>query len=242
MSLLRWIWAYLFDCVHSHTTWPHQNQFGIAYVCCLDCGREMPYSLEFMGIVGQDRKRNLWDSRSPATAPLIIAAALLLAPSHAIAQSARAQTACEAEMLGQMDAHEVFSGKAYEVLTDVARAYRRPVPRIYTLPESWNMAYIAGSTAVDGRGKILIGQQAIERFKTIALKGFLRHEMAHLVSDRAAAGCNDYVLRDPQMEADADALAASRLGRRPVKAFLEQALALTEGQNWGAKRRLQLLQ
>jgi hypothetical protein len=44
------------------------------------------------------------------------------------------------------------------------------------------------------------------------------------------------------MEADADALAASRLGRRPVKAFLEQALALTEGQNWDAKRRLQLLQ
>jgi hypothetical protein len=47
MSLLRWIWAYLFDCVHSPTTWPHRNQFGHAYVCCLDCGREMPYSLEY---------------------------------------------------------------------------------------------------------------------------------------------------------------------------------------------------
>src|SRR5262252_3199233 len=59
MSLLRWIWAYLFDCVHSHTTWPHQNQFGLAYVCCLDCGREMPYSLEYMQIVRQTdgRKR-----------------------------------------------------------------------------------------------------------------------------------------------------------------------------------------
>src|SRR5215471_257617 len=76
MSLLRWIWAYLFDCVHSHTTWPHQNQFGLAYVSCLDCGREMPYSLEYMQIVGQDRKREIWDSRSPATAQLNIAGAL----------------------------------------------------------------------------------------------------------------------------------------------------------------------
>ena len=89
--------------------------------------------------------------------------------------SVQAQTACEAEMLGQRDAHEVFSGKAYAVLTEVARMYRRPIPHICTLPGSWNMAYIAGSTAVDGRGKILIGQQAIERFDTIALKGFLGH-------------------------------------------------------------------
>ena len=90
MSLLKWIWAYLFDCVHSHTTWPHQNQFGLAYVCCLDCGREMPYSLEYMQIVGQDRKGNLWDHRSPATAPLIIAGALLLlTPSYAVAQTAQ---------------------------------------------------------------------------------------------------------------------------------------------------------
>jgi hypothetical protein len=57
MSLLRWMWAYLFDCVHSHTTWPRQSQFGHAYVCCLDCGREMPYSLEYMQIVGQVRRR-----------------------------------------------------------------------------------------------------------------------------------------------------------------------------------------
>ena len=144
-------------------------------------------------------------------------------------------------MLGTMAAREIFSGKVYDLVTQVAQAYRRPIPHVYTLPASWNMAYIAGSTGVDGRGKILIGQQAIERFDTIALMGFLGHEMAHLVSDNAAAGCNDYVLRDPQMEADADALAARTLGRRPVKAFLEQALALTEGQNWDAKRRLQIL-
>lgn len=154
----------------------------------------------------------------------------------------QAQTACEAEMLGKMDAHEVFSGKAYEVLTTVARAYGRPVPHIYILSGEWNMAYIAASAAVDGRGKIVVGQQATELFSRTALKGFLGHEMAHLVSDSGAVGCNDYVVRDPQMEADADSLAARTLGRRPVKAFLERVLVLTDRQNRDAKRRLELLQ
>jgi hypothetical protein len=154
----------------------------------------------------------------------------------------QAQTACEAEMLASMDAREVFSGRAYDVLTKVARAYGRPVPHIYISPGEWNMAYIAASTAVDGRGKIVVGRQAIELFNTIALKGFLGHEMAHLVSDSAAEGCKDYVVRDPQMETDADALAARTLGRRTVKAFLERVLALTERKNWDAKHRLEVLQ
>jgi Zn-dependent protease with chaperone function len=153
----------------------------------------------------------------------------------------QAQTACEAEILGNINAREIFSGKEYDVLIKVARAYGRAIPHIYIFPGSWNMAYIAASTAVDGRGKILVGQQAVDRFHTLALKGFLGHEMAHLVSDNGSQGCNDYVLRDPQMEADADALAARTLGRRPVKAFLEQALVLTEGENWDAKHRLQIL-
>jgi hypothetical protein len=154
----------------------------------------------------------------------------------------QAQTACETETLGRMDAHEVFSGKAYDVLKKVARAYGRPVPHIYVFPGEWNMAYIAASTAVDGRGKIVVGQQAIDLFNNTALKGFMGHEMAHLVSDSAAQGCNDYVLRDPQLEADADALAVRTLGRRPVKAFLERVLALTEPQNVDAKHRLEVLQ
>lgn len=242
MSLLRWVWAYLFDCVHSHTSWPHQNQFGLAYVCCLDCGREMPYSLEYMQIVGQDRKRRISDSRLPARTPLLIAGVLLLlTPSYALAQSPQAQTVCEAEMLSKMGAREVHSSKVYDVLTEVADAYRRPTPHIYILPGGWNMAYVAGSTAVDGRGKILVGQQAAELFDTLALEGFLGHEMAHLVSDGGAQGCTDYIVRDPQMEADADALAARTLGKQPVKAFLERALALTEGQNWDAKYRLEIL-
>jgi Zn-dependent protease with chaperone function len=93
----------------------------------------------------------------------------------------QAQIAGEAETLDRMDAREVFSGKAYHVLKKVARAYARPVPHIYILPGDWNMAYIAASNAVDGRGKIVVGKQAMERFNNTALKGFLGHEMAHLV-------------------------------------------------------------
>jgi len=154
----------------------------------------------------------------------------------------RAQTACEAKILNEMEAREVFSGKAYDVLSEVARAYGRPIPHIYLLPDSWNMAYLAASAAVDGRGKIVVGRRAAVLFDRIALKGFLGHEMAHLVRDNAALGCKDYIVRDPEMEADADALAARTLGTQPVKAFLERVLALTEGQNFDAKRRLAMLQ
>jgi len=153
-----------------------------------------------------------------------------------------AQMACETEMLREMDAREIFSGKGYEVLVGVARAYGRVTPHVYIFPDSLNMSYIAASTAVDGRGKIVVGQQAIELFDTFALKGFLGHEMAHLVSDDAAQGCNDYILRNPQMEANADALAARTLGKEPVKAFLQRVLAFTHNQNWDAKHRLKVLQ
>ena len=154
----------------------------------------------------------------------------------------QAEIACEAEMLDRATAREISSGKAYDALTEIARSYGRAIPHIYVFPGSWNMAYIAASAAVDGRGKILVGQQAIELFDTVALKGFRGHEMAHLMSDSAAQGCNAYILRDPQVEADADALAARTLGRRPVEAFLERVLALTEGQNLDARRRLEMLQ
>ena len=154
----------------------------------------------------------------------------------------QAQTACETEMLREMGAREVFSGKGYEVLADVARAYGRAIPHFYIFSGSFNMFYIAASTAIDGRGKIVVGRQAIELFDAFSLKGFLGHEMAHLVSDSVAQGCNDYVLRDPQMEAEADALAARTLGTGPVKAFLLRALALTQGQNRDARRRLEALQ
>ena len=60
MSWLKWILAYLFDCVHPHTTWPHRDPAGLAYVCCIDCGRELPYSLQQMKIVTrQERVQDL---------------------------------------------------------------------------------------------------------------------------------------------------------------------------------------
>ena len=56
MNWLKWILAYLFDCVHPHTTWPHRDRFGLAYVCCLGCGRELPYSLQRMTIVTEEER------------------------------------------------------------------------------------------------------------------------------------------------------------------------------------------
>lgn len=184
----------------------------------------------------------------------VLAGAIVLLPRSVPAQervkaegvppgfNIQAQTACEAEMLRKMGAREVFSGKGYEVLTEVARAYGRAIPHMYIFPGSLNIGYIAASTAVDGRGKILAGRQAIELFDAFSLKGFLGHEVAHLVTDSAAQGCNDYIVRDPQMEADADGLAGRMLGKAAVEAFLRRVLALTGGQNWDAKRRLEILQ
>jgi len=154
----------------------------------------------------------------------------------------QAQIACETEMLRELGAREVFSGKAYETLSEVARAYGRAIPHIYIFPGSMNMAYIAASTAVDRRGKIVVGQEATELFDALSLKGFLGHEMAHLVSDSAAQGCNDFILRNPQLEVEADARAAQTLGTAPVKAFLQQVLALTGNQNWDDKHRFEVLQ
>jgi Zn-dependent protease with chaperone function len=214
---------------------------------------------------GQDNRVFDWTSANNETIPMqpeslhagrtkkVLAEIILfgtIAAPHGIANATgsaphfnmRAQTTCEAEMLSNIDAHEVFSGKAYDVMTDVALAYGRPIPHIYIFPDGWNMAYVAASAAVDGRGKILVGQQALDLFDSVALKGFIGHEMAHLVSDNPAQGCNDYIVRDPRVEADADALAARTLGRHPVRAFLERVLVLTEDQNWDAKRRLEMLQ
>lgn len=182
----------------------------------------------------------------------VLAGAVLLAGSSPAKNRAKvvriplhfnmqAQTTCETEMLREAGAREVFSGRTYEELTEVTRAYGRPIPHIYIFPGSLNMAYIAGSTAVDGRGKIVVGSHAVELFDAPSLKGFLGHEMAHLVSDNAAQGCNDYMLRDPQTEIEADALAARTLGSAPVKAFLQRVLVLTKGENWEAKHRFEVL-
>jgi hypothetical protein len=190
----------------------------------------------------------VFTAAATAVAGLVVLAGIL--PAHRTANAARirpqfnvqAQTACESEMLGEIGAREVFSGKTYQVMAEVTRAFGRTIPHIYVFPGSLNMAYIAGSTSVDGRGKIIVGQQAINLFDASSLKGFLGHEMAHLVSDSASHGCNDYMLRDPQIEIEADALAARTLGPAPVKAFLQRVMVLTKGLNSEAKHRFQMLQ
>ena len=53
MSWLKWILDYLFDCFHPRTSWPHRDHLGRVYVCCLDCGRQLPYSMEYMRIISR---------------------------------------------------------------------------------------------------------------------------------------------------------------------------------------------
>jgi hypothetical protein len=52
----KWILAYLFYCVHRHTSWPHRDSAGLDYICCLDCGRELPYSTRRMSIVSKEER------------------------------------------------------------------------------------------------------------------------------------------------------------------------------------------
>jgi hypothetical protein len=56
MRWLKWILAYLFDCIHRHTTWPHRDRRGLDYICCLDCGKELPYSMRRMRIVSKEEQ------------------------------------------------------------------------------------------------------------------------------------------------------------------------------------------
>jgi hypothetical protein len=56
MRFGKWILAYLFDCVHRHTTWPHCDRAGLDYICCLDCGKELPYSTRRMSIVSKEER------------------------------------------------------------------------------------------------------------------------------------------------------------------------------------------
>ena len=57
MSWAKWIFAYIFDCAHLKTTWPQRGRTGLDYVCCLDCGREFPYSTQLMCVVKRNNSR-----------------------------------------------------------------------------------------------------------------------------------------------------------------------------------------
>jgi|HubBroStandDraft_1064217.scaffolds.fasta_scaffold516699_1 hypothetical protein len=75
MRWLKWILAYLFDCIHRHTTWPRRDRRGLDYICCLDCGKELPYSMRTMSIISkeeqlkeeqlEDQSRQAWEELSP---------------------------------------------------------------------------------------------------------------------------------------------------------------------------------
>jgi hypothetical protein len=56
MTWAKWILAYLFDCVHLKTTWPQRGHNGLDYVCCLNCGREFPYSTRLMSVVSKEEQ------------------------------------------------------------------------------------------------------------------------------------------------------------------------------------------
>jgi hypothetical protein len=56
VTWVKWIFAYLFDCAHLKTSWPQRGRTGHDYVCCLDCGREFPYSTRLMKIVSKDEQ------------------------------------------------------------------------------------------------------------------------------------------------------------------------------------------
>jgi len=71
MRWLKWILAYFFDCIHRRTTWPHRDRRGLDYICCLDCGKELPYSMRRMSIISkeeqlEDPSRQAWEELSPA--------------------------------------------------------------------------------------------------------------------------------------------------------------------------------
>jgi hypothetical protein len=56
MTWEKWVFAYVFDCVHLKTTWPQRGCNGFDYVCCLDCGKEFPYSTRLMSIVSKEEQ------------------------------------------------------------------------------------------------------------------------------------------------------------------------------------------
>ena len=103
----------------------------------------------------------------------------------------------------------------------VASAFgRRDIPHFYIAEEGNNAAYIAGSSLVDGKGKIVISRRFVKLLaNTLALEGLLAHEMAHLVSDDGTTRCDQWILRDPEKEKAADALAAKTVGYSPLRAF-----------------------
>jgi Zn-dependent protease with chaperone function len=153
------------------------------------------------------------------------------------------QARCENELFRAAQAKEATEGPEYQVFRMVASAFgRKEIPHLYIAEEGNNAAYIAGSSLVDGKGKIVISRRFIELLaSTLALEGVLAHEMGHLVSDDGICGCDQWILRDPMQELAADALAAKTVGYHPVRALFLRIKEAQGGLSMDVDIRLQAI-
>jgi hypothetical protein len=154
-----------------------------------------------------------------------------------------AQVSCENRLFHAARAKETTSGPEHQVLLQVASAFgRKKIPHLYIAEEGNNAAYIAGSSLVDGKGKIVISRSFIKLLANrLALKGILAHEMGHLVSDDGTCGCDQWILRDPMQEKAVDALAAKTVGYSPVRALFLRIKETQGGQSTDVDNRLQAI-
>jgi hypothetical protein len=161
-------------------------------------------------------------------------------PSNRLA----AQVNCENRIFRAARAKETTGGPEYQVLLRVASAFgRKNIPHFYIAEEGNNAAYIAGSSSVDGKGKIVMSRKFLKLLaNTLALEGILAHEMAHLVSDDGTCGCDQWIIRDPRQEKVADALAAKTVGFSPLRAFFLRIKETQGGRSMDEDDRLQAIE
>jgi len=167
----------------------------------------------------------------------------LLLSSDAPSNRLTAQMSCENRFFRAARAKETTGGPEYQVLLRVASAFgRKDIPHFYIAEEGNNAAYIAGSSLVDGKGKIVISRRFIKLLSNmLALEGILAHEMAHLVSDDGTCGCDQWIMRDPMQEKVADALAAKTVGYSPLRAFFLRIKETKGGRSTDEDDRLQAI-
>jgi Zn-dependent protease with chaperone function len=154
-----------------------------------------------------------------------------------------AQVSCENRFFRAAQAKEITGGPEHQVFVRVASAFgRKDIPHFYIAEEGNNAMYIAGSVSVDGKGKILISRRLVELLaNSLALTGILAHEMAHLVGDDGACGCDQWIMRDPRQEKVADALAAKTVGYSPLRAFFLRIKEVQGGRSMDEDDRLQAI-
>ncbi len=167
----------------------------------------------------------------------------LLESNDARSNGLTAQVSCENRFFRAARAKEATGGPEYQVVLRVASAFgRRDIPHFYIAEEGNNAVYIAGSSSVDGKGKIVISRRFVKLLaNTLALEGILAHEMAHLVSDDGTCGCDQWIVRDPRQEKVADALAAKTVGYNPLRALFLRIKETQGGRSTDVDERLQAI-